>query len=253
MSDVALDADIDRAAQAVTLLVAMDFDGTLSELVDVASDARPVDGAIDALTRLAGLARTAVVLVSGRAVADLGRISQAPDVIELVGSHGAEHGRHASSTPTGALLESLNSATAALNARCALTDGAWLERKPAAVVMHYRQVDDADRAALLADTAHIAAEHPDLVVADGKCVVELSAHAANKGQAVRLLRNDLSADVVVFAGDDATDEYVFAELGPTDVGIKVGRGPTRASRRVDHPTDVVDVLGRLAQRRAAAG
>ena len=253
MIDAGLDADLDRAARAGSLLVAMDFDGTLSELVDVAAEARPVAGAVAALHRLAALPGTAVALISGRAVADLSTVSGVGDTVELIGSHGAERGRHADATPIGTMLDELRSATAALEQRTGRTGGATIERKPAAVVVHYRQVADEDRPVLLADVARIAAEHPALVVAEGKCVVELSAHAANKGQALRALRADVGADMVLFAGDDFTDEHVFAMLEPADIGIKVGAGATRAARRLGRPAEVVAVLEALADRRHPGG
>lgn len=251
MTDPALDADLARAARAATLLVAMDFDGTLSELVDVPAEARPVDGALDALLSLAGLPGTSVVLISGRAIADLVRVSGAPDTFELIGSHGAERGRDADSAADGPRLAALDAAAAELAALSARVPGSSIERKPAAVVLHYRMVADPDVAFLLDAAARLAARYPQLVVAHGKRVVELSAHSADKGQALLALRGELAAEVVVFAGDDVTDEHVFAVLDPGDVGIKVGPGPSQARHRLSGPAAVAAVLAELAALRAA--
>ena len=72
---MALPADLVRALDAVAatprLLVASDFDGTLSPLVDRPADARPLPQAAEALIAIAELPSTEVVLVSGRALAVL--------------------------------------------------------------------------------------------------------------------------------------------------------------------------------------
>ena len=51
---------------------------------------------------------------------------------------------------------------------------------------------------------------------------------------------------MIYIGDDTTDETVFDVLGPDDVGVKVGPGPTAAAYRVDDVSGVVEVLRALA-------
>ena len=52
-----------------------------------------------------------------------------------------------------------------------------------------------------------------------------------------------------FVGDDQSDEKVFSSLGPLDVSIKVGGGPTGAMHRLHSPTEVVVFLRTLAELR----
>jgi trehalose-6-phosphatase len=54
---------------------------------------------------------------------------------------------------------------------------------------------------------------------------------------------------VLYLGDDLTDEDAFGALGPNDVGIKVGAGPTRAPYRVPTEQAALDVLALLSKRR----
>ena len=79
-----------RAADAPTLVVACDYDGTLAPFVDDPTRAVPAPGAADALARLAGLPRTTVALLSGRNRAALAEVSGADAPVVLVGSHGSE-------------------------------------------------------------------------------------------------------------------------------------------------------------------
>ena len=74
MSDAA--AELDRIAAAERLLIALDFDGTVSPLVDEPLSARMLPHAREALDVLAALPDTTVALVSGRTLADLKVIAE---------------------------------------------------------------------------------------------------------------------------------------------------------------------------------
>ena len=88
-------------------------------------------------------------------------------------------------------------------------------------------------------------------VKGGKMVIELSVLDVNKGDALDRLRTDVSAEAVIFAGDDVTDEDAFARLAGPDLGLKVGVGPTLARARLDDPRAVAQMLAILAERRRA--
>lgn len=77
-------------ATADSLLLALDFDGVLAPLQDDPSTSRMVPESASAIAALAELPRTRVALVSGRDIATLRRLSEAPDSAWLIGSHGAE-------------------------------------------------------------------------------------------------------------------------------------------------------------------
>src|SRR3712207_3873277 len=71
----------------------LDFDGTVSEIVPVASEARPVPGAPEVLEELAG-ALSLVALVSGRSAHELVRWF-GPE-LEIWGVHGAQRAHEGS-------------------------------------------------------------------------------------------------------------------------------------------------------------
>ena len=78
------------AAATDTLLVALDFDGTMSPLVDRAEDARALPGSAAALRELAQLPHTTTALISGRALDSLRLVASPEPETLLIGSHGAE-------------------------------------------------------------------------------------------------------------------------------------------------------------------
>jgi len=73
-----------------TVLIALDFDGTLAPLVDDPEDSRMMSASRDALEALTPLPGVVVALVSGRAIDSLLRVADPLKEWFLVGSHGIE-------------------------------------------------------------------------------------------------------------------------------------------------------------------
>jgi trehalose 6-phosphate phosphatase len=223
------------------LLVASDYDGVLSELVDDPSAAVPARGVAEALARLAAADGVIVALVSGRGVADLQRTSGLTGPYRWVGSHGAEF----DGPLTGELADRRDALARALTPVVAEVAGARLEVKPASVAVHVRSVPDAEVGVALLERVRTTAE-PFLTLKPGKAVLELAVTDADKGSALRRLRTELGAAAVIYLGDDVTDEDGFRALEAGDVGIKVGDGETAAAYRIADPAAVVAVLDDLA-------
>lgn len=240
-----LDA-LDSAARTPRLLVTSDFDGTLAPIVGNPADARPLPVAAAALIELAGLPATSAALVSGRALQTLRELSSMPTAVHLVGSHGAEFEAGFAHQIDTVLLQTI---TDALTAIAADKPGVAVETKPASVALHVRNASPADGDAALA-AAWDAATHWDAHVTTGKAVLEFAVVTTDKGEAIDILRGEKDATVVVFFGDDVTDEKAFARLGEFDIGVKVGPGDTAARYRIDSPDDVAAALRYLADRRA---
>lgn len=229
------------------LLVAMDFDGTLSEIVARPHDARSFDGVDGTLTSLVAREDTNVAVVSGRSLTDLQWLVPVPGVI-LVGEHGAVWEGEEPGTPDG-----FGRVRDVLEVAAKRQDGAWVEVKQTSLVLHTRGLERAHERQVL-EAAVAALEsigHTNFHL--GKSVVDVGFVEMSKGVAVDWLRANLACDIVVFAGDDTTDETVFERLQPGDIGVKVGPGVTAAHHRVDGPADVVTILGVLAARAASGG
>ncbi len=256
-----LDQALRELAAHPSLLVALDFDGVLAPLVDDPASSRIVPAAVDALARLEELPGIHLALISGREATSLVSLAEVPIGTRVVGSHGAQRG-HVGLSPqqTPELVAEpleLSEDQARLRAEVlreatALTEryeGAWVETKPASVVVHSRQCRPEDAAELNDAIRSGPATRAGLRVQEGKDVVEMAVVHATKGDAVVELRADVSPQAVLFAGDDVTDEDAFAVLGPDDVGIKVGDGPTAAGYRVADPDEFAAVLVRLLELR----
>ncbi len=227
------------AASPRPILVGLDVDGVLAPLVDHAADAVLLDGMSDAVSAVATLESVDVVVVSGRSLDGLAQFGFGHDV-DLIGSHGMETRDRAMEpldAEEGHRLATLDALTVEAADRAG--DGAWIERKPASVVLHVRQAD-AGRGREAIDGLRAAAGRIDgATVKAGSNVLELFARHADKGSALMGLAHEIGAATTVFVGDDVTDEDAFAHLGSDDIAIKVGDAATIAPYRLADPTAVL--------------
>lgn len=250
---------IERLAASALLLVALDFDGTLAPLEDRPMDARMLPAARDAVEHLLAAPDTIVAFVSGRSLVDLRVIGEHDDAsrVLLAGSHGAElwvpgEGRSTHGEDEGdvalrdALRAHAESATSQL-------DGVWIEPKTFGFGVHTRRASaeaaaEADR---LVDEL-VEAEAPHWRRRTGHNIIEYAFRHEGKDSAIAELRARTGATAVLFAGDDVTDEDALASLGPGDVGVRVGDGPTAATVRVPDIAAFAGLLDRLAAERIRA-
>jgi trehalose-phosphatase len=226
-------------------LIGFDVDGVLAPLVQHAADARLSPGVHASLARLAE--RTAVAIVSGRSLDDLERLFAFPPAAHVIGSHGLE-----ARGGDGVALDQDEQDTLDQLERLgrkaveAAGDGAWLEYKPASVVLHTRAADQALAGRAVEAVTRFAASVDGAQIKPGHQVVELLARSASKGESLVALAHRLGRAPLVFLGDDVTDEDAFALMGPDDLSVRVGPGATIARYRLDGPDDVAVLLEQLA-------
>ncbi len=249
-------------AEAESLLVALDFDGVVSPIVPRAEDARPLPRTHAAIEKLTALPNVQVAFVSGRSLASLRSCASPSAEVALIGSHGAEQHIPGTARPHVLTLAKEQEQTLARAERvfkdvARKYNGAWVEIKPAGVVLHVRQVteDDQEQASVEA-MQRIYVEVPQAHLSRGKSVVEVAVLKAHKGEGLETLREAYSPASILFMGDDVTDENGFAALsqgpGQPDVGVKVGPGATGAAVRLDTPEDVAEFLEELWQERSGS-
>ncbi|MFV0534702.1 MAG: trehalose-phosphatase [Cumulibacter sp.] len=238
-------------AAAETLLVASDFDGTMAQIVAVPADARPEPESVTALRDLAAQPHTDTAVISGRALDVLRELTGLNGATNLVGSHGLEFESGLESTLAAGDTDRLARINQAADLVADAHHGVEVERKPVSTAIHYRHAADSHIATILADIEAGPASIDGVHVTEGKKVVEVAAVHTGKGAALDRLRDQVGATAVVFLGDDVTDEDAFARLRGSDVGVKVGPGPTRATLRLADTAAVAQFLTALADARRA--
>lgn len=255
-SEAEISAAIDSLVAVPTLLIALDFDGTLSPEVDEPLEARALPDAQAQLLRILELADTRLALISGRALDSLEHVAQLSSPVLFSGSHGVEYRLDDGDSDlpmSDAHAAALGLLDVLMNELADSAEGAWVELKPAGRSLHFRLSTPDDAARLEAEAvARVPAQIPGLTPRLGKNVVEFAIHPANKGDAIERLRKYVGADAVFFAGDDTTDEDAIAVLGAQDLGVRVGDAPSAARLRVAGTLEFAEVLKVLTDRRAAA-
>jgi trehalose 6-phosphate phosphatase len=221
----------DELAQRIGELrpaVFLDYDGTLTPIVDRPQDAVISESMREAVSRLA--ARCTVCVVSGR---DRPVVQELMSVFDLVvaGSHGFDIWSPVMGTieheAAGGFEDLLTSVTAHLRQALEPIEGAAVEPKRASVAAHYRLVAEAQRAQVKAVVDRLLDEHPgELKVTPGKMVFEIQPKLDwDKGRAVLHLLTVLGLDgddvMPIYVGDDITDEHAFEALAGRGIGVIV--------------------------------
>jgi trehalose 6-phosphate phosphatase len=243
-------------------LLAFDFDGTLSPIVDDPGRARPLPRTITALGRLATRVG-GIAIITGRpasAVVDLAGLESLPQLADLVvfGHYGRERWDARSRVITAPPLPpGVASARVDLPRLLELlgASSATIEDKTSSLAVHTRQTADPngilDR---LRQPLRDFAEAHDLIVEPGRFVLELRPPGVDKGSVLRDHVADHKASVVVYAGDDLGDLAAFAAIDALRAdglaGVKICSGSAeaapevaqRADLVVDGPTGLADLL-----------
>ncbi len=234
------------AAHPRPLLIGLDVDGVLAPIVAHADDATLLAGMAAAVSAVATLDAVHVAVVSGRSLDGLAQFGFGNDV-HVIGSHGMES-RDEPMTPLTAgeqaRLALLTAAAGAAEERAG--EGAWVEHKPASVVLHVRQADDAAGEVALTRLSEAVEAIDGAATKAGSGVLEAFARHADKGTALVALGERLGVATTVFVGDDVTDEDAFAHLGEGDIAIKVGDADTIAPYRLRDPAAVLTWLRSLS-------
>jgi trehalose 6-phosphate phosphatase len=227
-----------------------DFDGTLSAIVDRPEAARPIDGAVESLSRLAE-AFAVVGVISGRSLDDL-RSRFAPDGVLLAGSYGRER----SDRPGGPPTKSWDHLVTAALERTREWDGVRVEPKDTGVAIHYRLAPQ--RAADVDALATTLAVEFHMQVRPGRKVVELTEPGPGKADALAELVTERALGAFLFAGDDLADGEAFTWARSSGrpcvlVGVRSAESPEVIERDadvvVDDPRALVDLLNGLLRRR----
>lgn len=258
------------AADPKGLLLACDFDGTLSPVVDDPESAEMLPAAAEALSDLVPRVGK-FAIITGRGVAAvrrLGKIDERPALASatILGQYGVERfdgetGAVRNPPPpagVAAAKRDLVSLLAELAAAGQSVAGVYVEDKQRALGVHTRRCDEPVRAFELLQplVAEIGVRH-DLQVEPGKLVIELRSASLSKADALTELVDEYQPTSVVMIGDDLGDLPAFRLLPELRERGIVSCGVVSASQEqpalleyadvlCDGPVGVADWLSQLA-------
>ncbi len=240
----------------------LDFDGTLSNIVLYAGDARPLPG-VPELLRDLDRAFGLVAVVSGRSAHQL--VEWLGSDIEIWGVHGAETNRSGSvrlSDHAAAfqdLMDRVKQEAATEVARLDLP-GVVVEDKGIMIGLHFRGAEDVERARSELDrVAQELTDRHGLLRAGGRLAYELRPPSDFSKAAIVLARSrEENLKAVAFMGDDrvdlpgfdALDELADQGVATVRVAVNSDEAPSelieRADEVVDGPGEAVEWLRGLA-------
>ncbi|MFJ7944468.1 trehalose-phosphatase [Streptomyces sp. NPDC096354] len=252
-------------------VVALDFDGTLADIVPDPEQARAHPGAVPAIAALAPKVASVAVITgrpAGVAVRH-GGFAGVPGLDHLVvlGHYGAERWDAVSSTVHAPAphpgVAAVRAELPGVLDRFDSWHGTWIEEKGQALAVHTRRAADPQAAfdALRSPLGELAARH-GLIVEPGRLVLELRPPGMDKGVALAKYVRETDAESVLYAGDDLGDLAAYAAVeklrtdGPDGIpGVLVCSGSAevpelaeRADLLLAGPAAVVDFLAALARR-----
>lgn len=239
----------ERLAEGDPALVALDFDGTLTEIVDDPAAPRLTPERLRVLERIPSPARR-LAIVSGRALADV-RSRVAIENALYVGNHGLEI------EGPGLAGDDEGSAAIAGRLRALLSDldlpaGAFAEDKRLTATVHIRPREDHGLHESVGRALTPVVERAGFRLRPGKASWEIRpAEAPDKGDALRALIARVPgarARTTLYAGDDSTDEDAFLAL-PDGITVRVSDDdgvPTAARYRLRSPDETYRFLEILA-------
>jgi trehalose 6-phosphate phosphatase len=246
-------------------VISSDFDGTLSPLVEDPARARPADGALDALARLARSVGQ-VAIVTGRpalVATELSGATAHPGLGGLVvlGHYGLERwdattGK-VTSAPVPEGVATARDRLPGLLRELGVPD-AFVEDKESSLAVHTRRLDDpAGALEVLRGPLTALAAETELRLEPGNYVLELRPPGIDKGVAIGRLLESTGARSILYAGDDLGDLAAYRAIEEQrKTGLRAVLVATRSSEAaelidaadivVDDPSGVVTVLTALS-------
>nr|CAD1825157.1 unnamed protein product [Ananas comosus var. bracteatus] len=241
------------ASQGKQIVMFLDYDGTLSPIVDDPDAAFMSDAMRAAVKKVAKCFPTAIV--SGRC---RDKVFNFVKLAELyyAGSHGmdikglpkAPSMPKKPSNKVGFLMhQNLCQVYQALLEKAKSVPGAKVENNKFCVSVHFRCVDEKSWKLLAEQVNSVLREYPKLTPTQGRKVLEIRPTIKwDKGKALEFLLESLgfadSVDVLpIYIGDDRTDEDAFKVLRERGqgIGILVSKSPkeTNASYSLQEPAE----------------
>lgn len=231
-------------------LLLLDYDGTLVGFQGKPARAGPDEEIASLLRVLSNNSNNCVVVISGRDKENLEKWLGSLNV-GLVAEHGAWVKQMDSDWQCMEPLNDdwKNSIRPILEVFSDRTPGSSVEEKDFSLVWHYRRASRElahVREHELRDAITNMTANLDVGTFEGSKILEIRKLGVNKGRAAEFWLAKDEWDFIMAAGDDYTDEEMFAVLSDETYSIKVGMGVSKARYNVDSVREVRSLLRELA-------
>ena len=220
-----------RLCSAKVVLLFLDFDGTLTPIVDRPEEAELSPEMEGILKLLAKEKEFKVAIISGRSLSDLKERIKIRNII-YVANHGLEIERRRERfiyPEASKSIRTMRELKKILKAKLGSIEGTILEDKGVGLAIHYRLVKSSDLPELKRVVGQIFRpfmEKGKIRIAYGKKVLEARPPIIwDKGKAASMVLGSFKQEkpLSVYLGDDRTDEDAFSALDGKGITIFVGR------------------------------
>jgi trehalose 6-phosphate phosphatase len=230
-------------------LLGLDYDGTLAPFKIDPAKAVPYRGVQEMLDKIMENPKNRVVIISGRWTKELLKLLDLRKKLEIWGSHGLERlsadGSYHMTGPEPAARHGLSRAAHWFSsARLSLR----LEQKPGGLAVHWRGLRGKN---IRRDIEKVKEHFQSLAGRSGLLLgefdggIELRVPGQDKGDAIsRLMAETKPEAIVVYCGDDITDEDAFRAIKGKGTGILVRRNlrKTKADLWLKPPAELLQFL-----------
>ncbi|AZO94284.1 trehalose-phosphatase [Halocella sp. SP3-1] len=237
-----------------SILLFLDYDGTLAPFADNPAEAYPLPGVIELIKHLNDTEKYSISLITGRRLKDLRKFINLKDIY-YAGTHGLEiitaDGNELSPGKDRGLKNTdLNNIRDFFKKEYLIDPDYSLEDKGLVLTLHHPTTINKDKIIKHLETIIRKREYEIL---PGRKIIEIRPRFWNKGDAVKLLiqeikeKNKIDSYLPIYIGDDSTDEDVFKILN-NGIGIYVeneNKINTSADYTVKNPTEVLTFLQEL--------
>lgn len=235
--------------------VFLDYDGTLTPIVDDPAHAQISSEMRDLLSDLSSCCY--VIIVSGRDRQNV-KDKVGLDKLYYAGSHGYDitgpGGLQLEQEEAQKLLPVFDNVEHVLKERLGFIEDIEVERKKYAIAVHYRQVEEKYIQKIEAEITEVLEKYPSLKKGLGKKIIEIKPDLDwHKGKALLWIMEKLNlgkeTHIPVYAGDDITDEDAFDVIHDKGIGVLVGNhgSGTRANYRLKDVSEVQQWLQGLTR------
>ncbi|MCE2565673.1 trehalose-phosphatase [Komagataeibacter sp. FNDCF1] len=243
MSKISSLPSLDQLPPPARAAFLLDFDGTLVDIAPTPESVVVAPGLVDTLRRLRDRCGNALAVISGRPIEQIDHFL--PGVpYAVAGEHGIAI-RHAPGQPIERVpLPPVPQAWLEQADRLAQAHpGMRVERKKAALVLHYRGAPDAGAALRRVADEWVAATDGAFHVQEAKMAWEIRPAGIDKGHAVEVLMQaaPFAGRSPIFVGDDVTDEDGIR------MAVHLGGVGFRIPANFPDPASFRGWLARLAQ------